>query len=59
MARIMADELSLHNDGPDIHAYVEDNDDVQTDLGAAALAEMFRVKDIPEAKATDAGEKRG
>lgn len=55
----MADELSLHNDGPDIHAYVEDNDDVQTDLGAAALAEMFRVKDIPEAKATDAGEKRG
>ena len=36
---------------------VEDDDDVQTDLGAAALAEVFQVEDVAEAKAADAGKR--
>lgn len=53
----MAVKLNLHNDGPYIHADVKDDDDVETDLGAAALAEVLHVEDIAEAKAGDAGEK--
>lgn len=53
----MAIKLNLHNDGPDIHADIKDNDGVETDLGAAALAEVLHVEDIAEAKAGDAGRK--
>lgn len=52
---MIAVELGLHDDGPDIHADVEDNDGIETDLGAAALTEFFRVEDKAEAKAADAG----
>lgn len=57
MARILAVELSLYNDGPDIHADVEDDDGVEADLGTAALVEVLHVEDITEAKATDASER--
>ena len=53
----MAVEPSLHNNGPDVNSNVKDDDDVETDLGAAALAEVLHVEDIAEAKAGDAGEK--
>lgn len=52
----MPPELGLHDDGPDVHADVEDDDDVETDLCAAALAEVFQVEDVAEAEAADAGE---
>jgi hypothetical protein len=51
----MAVELRLHYNGPDVHTDVEEDDGVETDLGAAALAESLHVEDIPEAKAADTG----
>lgn len=53
----MALKLSLHNNGPDVHANVKHDDGVETDLGTAALSEVFHVEDIAEAKAANAGEK--
>lgn len=49
------EESSLHDDGPDIHSDVQDDDGVETGLGAAALAEVLHVEDVPETKAADAG----
>lgn len=54
----MALESGLHDNGPDIHADVEDDDSVETNLGAAALAKVFHVEDEAEAEAADAGKRR-
>lgn len=51
----MAVKPSLHNNGPDVNANVKGDDGVETDLGAATLAEIFRVEDEAEAKAANAG----
>ena len=45
----------LHNNGPNVNTNVKSNDGVETDLGAATLAEIFRVKDEAQAKAANAG----
>ena len=50
----MAVELGLHDDGPDVHTDVEDDDGIKTNLCAAALAESFHVQDVAETKAADA-----
>lgn len=53
MPRVMVVELGLHDDRPDIHANIENDDGPQANLGPATLAEVLHVKDKPEAKATD------
>lgn len=50
----MAIEPSLHYNGPDIYADVKEDHDVETDLGAAALAERFQIEDVAESEAADA-----
>ena len=50
----MAVEPSLHDNGPDVNANVKGDDGVETDLGAATLAEIFRVEDEAETEAADA-----
>lgn len=57
MARVMVVELGLHNDRPDIHANVENDDSPQANLGPATLAEVLHVKNKTEAKTSDAGVK--
>lgn len=49
----MAVEPSLHNNGPDVNSNVKDDDDVETELGAPTLAEIFRVEDETKTKAAD------
>lgn len=49
----MTVEFHLHDDGPDVHADVEDDDGVEADLGAAALAHALHVEDESETKAAN------
>jgi len=53
----VAFESGLHDNGPDIHANVKNDHGVETDLGAAALAEVFHIEDEAEAEAADADKK--
>lgn len=46
-------EPCLHNDRPNVDAYIEDHDGEQPDLGAAALADVFEVEDVAEGEAAD------
>lgn len=45
MARIMAVEPGLHDDGPYVYTDIENNHNVQADLCSSALAEAFHVED--------------
>jgi hypothetical protein len=55
MAGVMAVESGLHDNRPDVYADVEDDDDIETYLSAAALAEALHVEDEAEAEAADSG----
>lgn len=53
MSRVVVIELGLHNDGPDIHADIENDNDIKAELGTAALAEAFHIEDETQAKASN------
>lgn len=53
MSRVMAIEPGLHNNRPDIHADIENDNDVKAELGTAALAEAFHIEDEAQAKASN------
>lgn len=53
MSRVMVIELGLHNNGPDVHTDVENDNDVKAELGTAALAKTFHIEDETQAKASN------
>jgi hypothetical protein len=46
----------LHNDGPNVYAYVKDNDNEETHLRAATLAKSLHVEDETQTEAADDAE---
>jgi hypothetical protein len=55
-ARVVAVESGLHDDRPDVHTQVQDNNQDKTDLGPSSLAESLHVENETEAEASDDAE---
>jgi hypothetical protein len=55
-ARVVAVEPGLHDDRPDVHTQVQDNNQNETNLGPSSLAQSLHVEDETEAEASDDAE---
>ena len=53
MTWVVALELDLHNDGPNVDTGVQDYDGIKTDLSSAALCDVLHVEDEAEAEAAN------
>ena len=53
LAWVVAIEPGLHDNGPDIHPQVQNNNQDKTNLGPPSLAEPLHVENETEAEASD------
>ena len=53
LARVVAVELGLDDDGPDVNAEVQENDSQETQLSSTALADAFQVENKAQTEASD------
>ena len=55
-ARVMAVKSGLHDDRPDVHTQVQDDNQDKANLGPSSLAESLHVENETEAEAADDAE---
>jgi hypothetical protein len=56
LARVMAVEPGLHDNRPDVHTQIQDNNQDKTNLCSPSLAESLHVENETETKTSDDAE---